>query len=103
MNDDEPIGKGSTTLDYLRARHEWLGVMIDEAAAELAAARERVRVLTDLLRPFAAIEVREDGPPAPSDGWMATWCNIDTFPTVADVLAARAALAQTPAGGATSE
>lgn len=35
MADDTPIGKGSTTLDYLRARHEWLGVMIDETEAEI--------------------------------------------------------------------
>jgi hypothetical protein len=35
INEDEPIGKGTTTLDYLRARHEWLGVLIDEADAKI--------------------------------------------------------------------
>lgn len=53
MSDDELTGKGSTTLDYLKVRHEWLGVMIDDAAKrerellarvrELEAERDRLR------------------------------------------------------------
>lgn len=33
--EDEVIGTGSTTLDYLRARYEWLGELIDESAKRI--------------------------------------------------------------------
>ena len=35
MGEDDLIGKGSTTLDYLRVRHEWLGELINSAEAEV--------------------------------------------------------------------
>ena len=51
--ENEIIGAGSTTLDYLRVRYQWLGQMIDESersharlSAELmnvTADRERLR------------------------------------------------------------
>lgn len=50
----EPIGGGTTTLDLLRVRYEWLGNPIDtlekesrDARAELKAERAKVAVLTE--------------------------------------------------------
>lgn len=65
--------------------------------AATEAAQARIRELEAALKPFAAIAVRDD--PAPHDDtlWMATWCVIDTFPTVGDVRCAAALLAPKPA------
>jgi hypothetical protein len=62
VSDDEPIGKGSTTLDYLKVRHEWLGVMIDDAAKrerELLARVKELEAERDRLR-GAVAKIRSD-------------------------------------------
>jgi hypothetical protein len=48
--DAEVIGRGSTTLDYLKIRHQWLGLLIDDAEAELKRLREKVAALEEQLR-----------------------------------------------------
>lgn len=50
MSDDE-IGKGTTTLDYLKVRYQWLGELIDKTDSELERLRaENLTLKVDLAR-----------------------------------------------------
>ena len=46
FTEEEAIGKGATTLDYLRVRYEWLGELIDEAEQT----REKLESENEVLR-----------------------------------------------------
>jgi len=56
---ETPVGVGTTTLDYLRVRHAWLGELIDQADMTIKLQADEIKRLlaeNEILRADASPE-----------------------------------------------